>query len=112
MGTGLSRRSLKGRRQVDIVSIGQMLYQCGMNIVIHSHARQRMQERGAAEEEIVAAIREGEPFEAKFGRTGFRKNFSYEKEWNGRFYRNKQLEVFAVIEDNECSVVTVIVRYF
>jgi hypothetical protein len=70
-----------------------------------------MAERGAAEAEIVATVERGEQFPAKFGRTGFRRNLPYEQQWRGRFYRTKQLEVFAVPEDG-WLVLTVIVKYF
>jgi hypothetical protein len=82
-----------------------------MSVRIHQHARQRMAERGATEAEILATVRQGEQFPAKFGRTGFRRNFVYEQEWRGRFYRTKQLEVIAVPEDG-WLVLTVVVRYF
>lgn len=52
-----------------------------MSIRIHPHCRQRMQERGAAEEEIVAAVEHGGQLPMKFGRRGFRRNFTFEREW-------------------------------
>ena len=82
-----------------------------MSIRIHPHARQRMAERGATEFEIIATVEGGEKFPAQFGRTGFRRNFSYEQQWHGRFYHTKQLEVIAVAE-NGWLVLTVVVRYF
>ena len=42
-----------------------------------------MRERGATEEEVEAAIREGERFPAKFGREGFRRNFRFDGTWRG-----------------------------
>jgi len=48
---------------------------------LHPHARERMQERGATEEEIQATVAQGEQFPAKFGRTGFRRNFRFDQEW-------------------------------
>lgn len=83
-----------------------------MTVHIHPHARERMAERGATESEIIAAVERGERFPAKFGRTGFRRNFVYEQEWRDRFYRTKQLEVIAVAEDDDWLALTVIVRYF
>src|SRR3954466_6030491 len=74
-------------------------------------ARERMQERGAAENKVVSTIHEGERFPAKFGRVGFRRNFKFEDVWRRR-YDTKQLEVFAVEEDGRWVVVTVIARYF
>ena len=82
-----------------------------MKINIHTHGLQRMLERGATQEEIVATVEQGEQFPAKFGRTGFRRNFIFEGEWNGEFYGTKQLEVIAVPE-NDWLVLTVIVRFF
>jgi hypothetical protein len=78
---------------------------------IHPHARERMIERGATEAEVIATVEAGEKFPARFGRTGFRRNFSYEKQWHGRFYRTKQLEVIAVSEA-DWLVLTVIVKYY
>jgi hypothetical protein len=43
----------------------------------HTHAVIRMIERGASEEEVTAAVSEGERFAAKFGRQGFRRNFAF-----------------------------------
>jgi hypothetical protein len=36
-----------------------------------------MIERGATEEEAVAAVEGGEPFPAKYDRSGFRRNFTF-----------------------------------
>ena len=54
----------------------------------------------------------GEGFEAKFGRHGFRRNFVFEGEWNGKYYGTKQLEVYTVEEVNSLLVITVLVKYF
>lgn len=83
-----------------------------MVIRFHEHARERMKDRGVSEEEILATVTEGETFQAKFGRSGFRRNFSFHAKWRGIFYRNKQVEVFAVQEGVDWVVITVIVRYF
>ena len=47
-----------------------------MNVRLHPHAAARLIERGATEEEVVNAVETGEKFSAKFGRTGFRRNFA------------------------------------
>jgi hypothetical protein len=52
-----------------------------------------------------------ERFPAKFGRTGFRRNFVFSREWLGRRYTTKQVEAYAVEEDG-WLVITVIVKYF
>jgi uncharacterized protein DUF4258 len=79
---------------------------------LHPHARERMQERGATEEEIQATVAQGEQFPARFGRTGFRRNFQFDQEWRGRHYRTKQVEVYAVQQGADWLVITVITRYF
>ncbi|MGD9617267.1 MAG: hypothetical protein AB7H90_19040 [Alphaproteobacteria bacterium] len=47
-----------------------------------------MRERGATEEEVEAAIRDGERIPAKFGRAGFRRNFRFDGSWRAQL-RNK-----------------------
>ncbi|MBC7224901.1 MAG: DUF4258 domain-containing protein [Anaerolineae bacterium] len=83
-----------------------------MSVRFHPHALARMKERGATEEEVRKAVEQGERFDAKFGRTGFRCNFPFDGEWRGRYYRTKQVEVYAVLEDDGWLVITVITRYF
>jgi hypothetical protein len=82
-----------------------------MNIRLHPHARTRIVERGATEAEVVETVRDGERFSAKFGRMGFRRNFSFGGVWRGREYAMNQVEAFAVEEDG-WLVITVIVRYY
>jgi len=83
-----------------------------MAVRIHPHARERMRERGATEEEITATVEQGEQFPVKFGRTGFRRNFRFDREWRGRQYHTRQIEAYAVQEGTDWLVITVITRYF
>ena len=82
-----------------------------MKVKLHPHARERGAERGATETEVIATVSEGERFPAKFGRTGFRRNFPFDGEWQGRPYKTKQVEAYTVEED-EWLVITVMVKYF
>jgi len=82
-----------------------------MKVRLHSHASERLTERGASEEEVIATVQEGEQFTAKFERTGFRRNFAFEGEWQGRRYSTKQIEAYCVEEDG-WLVITVLVKYF
>lgn len=82
-----------------------------MRVRLHSHAQDRLQERGATEDEVIATIECGERFSAKHGRTGFRCNFPFNGEWNNRRYATKQVEAYAVEEDG-WLVVTIIVKFF
>jgi hypothetical protein len=79
---------------------------------LHAHARERMLERGASEDEVAATIRDGERFPAKFGREGFRRNFRFDGVWRQRHYAMKQVEALAVFEDGDWLVISVIVKYF
>jgi hypothetical protein len=69
-----------------------------VNVRLHPHARDRLVTRGAAEAEVVATVEGGERFAARFGRIGFRRNFSFEGVWRGRQYATKQVEAYAVWE--------------
>ena len=83
-----------------------------MKVALHPHAKERLIERGATEAEVIATVTEGEQFPAKFGRTGFRRNFGYQMQRQGRFYATKQILAFADRETDGWLVITVIVRYF
>ena len=83
-----------------------------MLVRFHPHALERMKERGATDGEVETTVKEGEQFPAKFDRTGFRRNFSFDSVWRGSHYKNKQIEVYATKEEREWLVITVITRYF
>ncbi len=82
-----------------------------MKIHFHPHAISRMAERGATEAEVIATVRGGERFPAKFGRSGFRRNFPFGGQWRGKNYNVKQIEAYAV-SDDEWLIITVIVKYY
>jgi hypothetical protein len=81
-------------------------------MTVRSHALERMIERGATVAEVVATIDTGERFPARFGRIGFRRNFAFGAVRHGRRYATKQIEAFAVLENGEWLVITVLVKYF
>ena len=83
-----------------------------MQVKIRVNSLKRLPERGATEEEVIETIRHGESFPAKYGRSGFRHNFAFNKIWNGKTFQNKHIEAFAVQENDYWMVNTVIVKYF
>lgn len=83
-----------------------------MTVRLHPHAKDRLAERGATETEIVTTVESGEQFPAKFGRTGFRRNFSFSGQWRGRRFATKQVEAYTVREGEDRLVITFITRYF
>jgi len=50
-------------------------------IEISQHAREQMIERGAKEEEVLTAIRQGEAGPTRMGRVMYRKNFQFNRRW-------------------------------
>ncbi len=83
-----------------------------MTIKFHPHALERIKERGTNKDEIISTIKGGEEFSAKFGRTGYRRNFPFKTMWKGKRYNTKQVEAYTVKENKDWIVVTVIVKYF
>lgn len=83
-----------------------------MAIIIHKHAKERLYERGATEEEVIKTVKRGERFPAKFGRIGFRRNFPFNNIWRGKRYKTKQVETICVKEDKNLIIITVMVKYF
>jgi hypothetical protein len=78
----------------------------------HPYALERLLERNITEEEVVATIVLGEQFPAKYGRTGFVKDFPYNDYWKNKFYKIKQIEVYAVYENDNWLVITVISKFY
>jgi hypothetical protein len=73
---------------------------------------ERLLERGASEEEVIRTVTEGETFPAKFGRSGFRRNFAFGSMWRGSRYETKQVEAIAVREGEGWLVLTIVTKYF
>jgi hypothetical protein len=83
-----------------------------VSINLHPHARERLDERGATEAEVISTVEAGETFPAKFGRTGFRRNFPFGQTWKGKVYATKQVEVYAIKEREDWLAITVVTRFF
>ena len=82
-----------------------------MEIQIDPHTLERAQERGASEEEIKDVIRTGSDIAAKYGRTGKAKVYQFKQERHGKYYEQKRIEVFYIIEEDLVVTVTVYVFY-
>lgn len=76
------------------------------------HARWNLSRRGAAEEEVVEAIRAARWRSAERGRLECRKDFAFNGTWNGKPYATKGVRPIFVDEPEEIVVVTVYVYYF
>ena len=71
-----------------------------------------MQERGTNEVEVRATLERGEQFKAKFDRMGFRRNFPFNRERGGKFFTTKQIELYAIQDNDAWVVITVLTRFF
>ena len=83
-----------------------------MPVRFHPHARERMLERGAAEDEVRQTIEDGEQVPARHGRISFRRNFPFAGVWRGRQYQWKQVGAVSVQDGDDWLVITVITRYY
>ena len=81
-------------------------------IVFSQHARDKMLDRGATEEEVIASIQLGSLEPARKGRWLCRKNFPCNALWRGKFYAIKQVAPIVAEEPDRLVVITVFVFYF
>ena len=82
-----------------------------MEIQIDSHTLERAEERGANEEEIKDVINTGFPIPAKYNRMGKAKVYDFKQKRGSKYYEQKRVEVFYVIEGNIIITVTVYIFY-
>jgi hypothetical protein len=68
--------------------------------------------RGFAVEEVEDAIRTSSWGPAELGRLDCRKDFPYNKDWNGKVFATKQVRAVFVEEAGEIVVITVYTYYF
>jgi len=82
-----------------------------VNFLIDSHTLERAEERGTNESEIKDVINTGFSIPAKFNRLGKAKIYPFRDQRQGRFYEQKRVEVFFIIEKDFVITVTVYVFY-
>ena len=82
-----------------------------MKIQIEPHTLQRAIERGATETEIVDVIETGVSIQGKIGRLGKSKIYNINSIRIGKFYEEKKVEVYYIMEQEDIITVTVYVFY-
>ena len=82
------------------------------SIRLSEHAKRQLKHRGATEEEVFDAIRSEPRGSAEPGRLDCRKNYSFNAEWNKKYYSTRQVRPIFVDEPEEIVIVTVYVYYF
>ncbi|MDO9289145.1 MAG: DUF4258 domain-containing protein [Thermodesulfovibrionales bacterium] len=81
-------------------------------IRLSGHAREQLVFRGTSEEEIFETIRTSPWQPAELGRLECKKDFIFEKEWNKKYYKTKQVKPVFAEEEKKIVVVTVYTYFF
>jgi hypothetical protein len=81
-------------------------------IRLTDHARLQCAERGATDDEVMRAVREGVREPAKSQRELCRLNVAFNRTWQGNWYAVKQVAPVIAEEAEEIVVVTVYTFYF
>ncbi len=81
-------------------------------IRLTKHATGYLASRGFTAAEVEEAIRTCAWGPAELGRLNCRKDFPFDRDWNGRTFATKQVRPVFVEEPNEIVVVTVYTYYF
>jgi hypothetical protein len=81
-------------------------------IAFTNHARDRCFQRGAAEADVVRAIREGKREPAQRGLWQYRLNLEFQREWAGNWYAVQQIAPVVAEEEQRFVVITVYTLYF
>ena len=82
-----------------------------MRIKFTEHAVERAKQRGASIDEVEEVILRGRSVEAKKGRKAKEMVFDYGKEWLGRDYPQKKIQVIYIEEEDWIIIITVKVFY-
>jgi hypothetical protein len=82
------------------------------SIRFSKHAEEQAVERGATQREVEAAVRKGSREPAPRGRELCRHNYAFNRKWQGKLYRIKQVAPVIKEEANEIVVITVYTFYF
>ena len=82
-----------------------------MEIQIDAHTLERARERGTGEEEIIDVIKTGFVIPSKYGRIGKAKIYEFKQKRQNKFYEEKRVEVFYIVEEDRIVTVTVYVFY-
>ncbi|MCK4277563.1 MAG: DUF4258 domain-containing protein [Desulfurellaceae bacterium] len=82
-----------------------------MKVQVDPHTLERAKERGTNEKEIIDVIHTGSPIPAKYGRIGKAKIYDFKQKRHGKYYEQKRVEVFYIMEGDSIITVTVYVFY-
>lgn len=79
---------------------------------LHPHLKARMSQRGITEEEIDRVLKEGwEATDAKPGTLGKRFVFLYNRTWEGKSFKEKEVTIYYKLVNDTVVVLTAKARY-
>ena len=81
-------------------------------IRLSGHAKEQLAYRGATEEEVIETIMTSPWQTAELGRSECKRDIVFEKEWNKRYYKIKQVRPIFTEKENEIIVITVYTYFF
>jgi len=81
-------------------------------IRLSEHAKSQLKFRGTTEEEIITTIKTSKWSAAELDRLECRKDFVFNKLWNNKSYKTKQVRPIFAERENKIVVVTIYVYYF
>lgn len=81
-------------------------------IRLSEHAKSYIDRRGFTVDEVEQAIRGSVWEPAVMGRQECRKDFTYGREWNGKYYETKRVRPVFVEETDEILVVPIYTYFF
>lgn len=84
----------------------------GKPIKLSAHAAMQSHSRGTTEKEIREAIKTSKWEKSELNKLECRKDFAFNKVWNNKSYKTKQVKPIFVEEEKQIVVVTVYVYYF
>jgi hypothetical protein len=79
---------------------------------LSAHAEIRACARGTTEEEVIETIKTSKWQSSELNKLECCKDFVFNKTWNNKFYKTKQIRPIFVEEEKNIVVVTVYVYYF
>lgn len=81
-------------------------------IRLSGHAQQQLIRRGVLIEEVITAIRTAKWQSVQGNRLECQHDFSFGREWNGKYYQTKRVRPIFVEEADQIVVVTVYSYFF
>ncbi len=82
-----------------------------MEIIIEPHTLERASERGVSEEEIRLVIKQGNELIAKKERLAKFLIIPFKQNRGNKYYEQKRIEVYYIVENNRIITVTVYAFY-